>query len=46
MDCLYIIPVRLPKREISDRQVTSIVKEASLGGMVVALEGAELSDSY
>ena len=34
----------LPKRVISDRQIASIVKEASLGGMVVALEGAQLTD--
>ena len=33
------IPIRLPKWEISDRQVANIEKVASLGGLVVAPEG-------
>ena len=36
----HLLPVRLPKREINDRQVAIIEKVASLGGLVVALEGS------
>ena len=35
----HLLPVRLPKREINDRQVAIIEKVASLGGLVVVLEG-------
>ena len=36
---ITIQPVRLPKREICDHQVANIENVASMGGLMVALEG-------